>query len=298
MSPKQRKRPVIFGEVLFDRFPDGSKVLGGAPFNVAWNLHAFGQAPVLISRIGDDALGTQISEKMASLSMDTTFLQIDASHPTGTVNVSFQGGEPSYDIVAECAYDFIEPVDVSGLDDAAILYHGSLAMRGATTSRTLKEIVARLAVPRFIDVNLRTPWWHKPEVLDLLRGAAWVKLNEHELALLDPTDKPSSDAGSDLRRRYEWQGLILTRGSAGAELMGAGPKISVKPERASQVIDTVGAGDAFASVILLGLLQKWSLQSTLERAQSFASAVVGLRGATVTDLSFYAQFAEAWELNG
>ena len=35
--------PVVFGEVLFDCFPDGSAVLGGAPFNVAWHLHGMRQ---------------------------------------------------------------------------------------------------------------------------------------------------------------------------------------------------------------------------------------------------------------
>ncbi len=43
-------RPMIFGEVLFDCFPDGASILGGAPFNVAWHLHAFGQSPLFISR--------------------------------------------------------------------------------------------------------------------------------------------------------------------------------------------------------------------------------------------------------
>lgn len=45
----------IFGEVLFDHFPDGNQVLGGAPFNVAWHLQAFGQSPCMVSRVGNDA---------------------------------------------------------------------------------------------------------------------------------------------------------------------------------------------------------------------------------------------------
>ena len=45
-------RPVVFGEVLFDRFDDGSSVLGGAPFNVVWHLQGFGLDPLLISRVG------------------------------------------------------------------------------------------------------------------------------------------------------------------------------------------------------------------------------------------------------
>jgi fructokinase len=43
--------PVIFGEVLFDCFPD-RRVLGGAPFNVAWNLHGLGAEPAVRGRSG------------------------------------------------------------------------------------------------------------------------------------------------------------------------------------------------------------------------------------------------------
>jgi fructokinase len=49
---------VIFGEVLFDNFPD-KQVLGGAPFNVAWHLQGFGDNPLFISRVGDDSRGRE-----------------------------------------------------------------------------------------------------------------------------------------------------------------------------------------------------------------------------------------------
>jgi fructokinase len=60
------------------------------------------------------------------------------------------------------------------------------------------------------------------------------------------------------------------------------------------VVDTVGAGDAFASVLILGLLRRWPLETALERAQAFASAVVGQRGATQEDPAFYRQFTRNW----
>ncbi|MEM7234470.1 MAG: hypothetical protein AAF517_19985, partial [Planctomycetota bacterium] len=46
-------RPVVFGEVLFDRFPDGRSILGGACFNVAWNLRGLGLDPLFVSREND-----------------------------------------------------------------------------------------------------------------------------------------------------------------------------------------------------------------------------------------------------
>jgi len=96
-------RPLIFGEVLFDHFPDGSVVLGGAPFNVAWHLHAFGLKPLMVSRIGHDELGEKVEAAMRSWGMDCSGLQRDPDHPTGTVEVQFDDGEPIYEIVENVA---------------------------------------------------------------------------------------------------------------------------------------------------------------------------------------------------
>ena len=54
----------IFGEVLYDVFPDGTQVLGGAPFNVAWHAQAFGLSPQFISRVGSDEAGDRVIAAM------------------------------------------------------------------------------------------------------------------------------------------------------------------------------------------------------------------------------------------
>lgn len=294
MTDERSQRPVIFGEVLFDRFPDGSVALGGAPFNVAWHLQAFGQAPVFISRVGNDPLGRRIRDTMRDWGMDTAGLQLDSVHPTGTVEVSFQDGEPHYDIVDNRAYDFVEAQALPPLENAALIYHGSLALRGEVTRRAFQELTVRVSAPRFLDVNLRAPWWRQPAILDLIQGATWVKLNAEELALLAPNGDGSTQAGEALRQRHGLRALVLTRGAGGAQVLASGTSRSVTPEPPKAVVDTVGAGDAFASVILLGLLSDWSLETTLESAQAFASAIVGVRGATVQDADFYTRFAAAW----
>ena len=77
--------PVIFGEVLFDYFKDGSRVLGGAPFNVAWHLSAFGQRPVMISSVGDDKAGREVLQRMQVWNMDRRGMQVTTHYPTGLV---------------------------------------------------------------------------------------------------------------------------------------------------------------------------------------------------------------------
>lgn len=288
---------LIFGEVLFDRFPDGNVVLGGAPFNVAWHLQAFGAAPLFVSRIGNDSLGRRIRGAMSEWGMDSAGLQLDSQHPTGTVEVRFEQGEPAYDIVAERAYDHIA-ADLIPQLQPALLYHGTLALRGAVSARALAALKARFPAPVFVDVNLRPPWWDRHSAEQALDGARWVKLNEDELALLGADSGELDARAAGLREKHGIELLIVTRGGDGAVAFSSdGRSAETRPAPGHSVVDTVGAGDAFTSVTVLGLTLDWPLRQTLERAQAFASAVVGVRGATVQDRNFYRPFIEQWELS-
>jgi fructokinase len=93
------------------------------------------------------------------------------------------------------------------------------------------------------------------------------------------------------------KGLVLTLGDKGAlALTDQGDRQQVAPSRALDVVDTVGAGDAFTSVLILGIIRGWPLQTTMERAQSFASLIVGRQGATVHDPDFYRPVIDDWGL--
>lgn len=297
MSFDTQQPPLVFGEALFDCFPDGTEVLGGAPFNVAWHLAAFGMGPVFLSRVGKDTLGERIEIAMREQGMTTLGLQHDPAHPTGTVKVSLTAGEPSYDIVADRAYDHIDAAELPALPEQSLLYHGSLALRQPGSASALRALRGRLDPAVFLDVNLRDPWWQKEQLAELLEGATWVKLNADELALLAPLGDAVESQARQLREQYSLEAVFATLGARGAVALTSDGGISrVRPEGALQVVDAVGAGDGFASVLILGLLQRWPIQQTLDRAQAFASAIVGQRGATVQDKGFYRPFIEAWGL--
>ena len=287
----------IFGEALIDQFPDGLQVLGGAPFNVAWHLQAFGQSPCFISRVGRDAAGEGIRQAMTDWGMAIENVQTDPDYPSGTVKVTIDKGEPHYEILADQAYDFIDARQLNPHASYSVLYHGTLALRNATSEQTLNEIMARHAGKIFIDVNLRAPWWRKESVNQWLGKADWVKLNQDELMQLASPHNTVQDAMRSLLAQHDLEVLIVTWGSLGAMALNhAGEFFDVVPTNNVSVVDTVGAGDAYSAVLLLGMQQSWPLAVTMERAQAFASALVGRRGATVQDLSFYQAFIRDWRL--
>jgi len=287
--------PVIFGEVLFDCFPDGNSVLGGAPFNVAWHLQAFGLSPLLISAIGDDALGEKVKSAMLDWNMNSTGLQIDSLHSTGSVDVSFDNGEPQYTIVEHRAYDYIDAALLPLLAEDSLLYHGSLALRNLSSREALSKLKAQHSGSVFMDVNLRDPWWQKEFVLNLADESDWVKLNEDELDLLGSGTGDIKSQADQFIDRHKLKGLVITLGKKGAiALTENGSFAQAKPLQTLKVVDTVGAGDAFTSVLILGLSHGWSLQQTMSRAQDFASLIVGQQGATVHDPGFYQEKITDW----
>ena len=292
------ERPVLFGEVLYDCFPDGQAVLGGAPFNVAWHLQGFGLSPLFISRVGDDPLGHRVRDSMHNHGMDTSGLQLDSSHPTGKVTITMSGNSHSFEIIPDQAYDYIDQNALPPLPETTLFYHGSLAARNPVSAETLTYLCARFTDKRLIDVNLRSPWWQRQQVLELVDGAWLAKLNDEELLQLVPDAEDDATRMQQLIGNAGLQLLLITRGAAGAELLtAAGDSFQVVPDSVTNVVDTVGAGDALTSVLIMGMLQGWPYPQTLERAQAFASAIVGRRGATVEEPEFYQQFIDAWELS-
>jgi fructokinase len=291
-------RPVVFGEVLFDCFAEEA-ALGGAPFNVAWHLRGFGLDPLFISRIGEDKLGAQVVAAMERWGMDTSGLQRDPEHPTGRVQVQLQDGQPRYEILPDQAYDYIRPPAVEALHGEgrpAQLYHGTLAARNGVSEATLGALRGATMAPVFVDVNLRPPWWDLAKVTEIIQGAACIKLNEDELELIE-----RQDAGTDPRTRALYlqeragaEVVLVTQGEAGAFALAGGAYYRVEAEPVDALVDTVGAGDGFSAVAILGLLNGWPWERTLERAAAFSARICGYRGAIREDRGFYERARGRW----
>jgi len=301
VASRQGVRPLVFGEVLFDEFPDGTRLLGGAPFNVAWHLQGLGLRPQIISAVGDDAAGREVVERLEAWGLDTEGVQTDRRHPTGRVAVTPGRGENRFVIPPNQAWDFIRHRPASRLIREAppLLYHGTLALRGDASWRALKRLT-REVVPAFVDLNLRDPWTAPDRVHWCLETARWLKLNEHELARITSaptgTAEDCEQAARALARRHQLHQVIVTRGAGGAVSVGGpGDPVRVPSPLVADMVDSVGAGDAFSAVVCAGLLRDWPVRLTLARAAALAADACRVTGAITSDLETYERHLREWD---
>ena len=294
-------RPIMIGEVLFDVFDGNKYVLGGAPLNVAWHLKAWALSPLMVSRVGKDKLGQQIIEKLQSWNMDTAGLQLDKAKPTGTVQIIMnkESKTHEFEIVENQAYDFIDAAELPQGVSPSLIYHGSLAFRSEASKKEFKKIRKKYPnTPIFLDVNLRQEWWSQGSIEKMISKAKWLKINDDEVHTVVPGEAFLVEKAKELLKQNKNLEIIyVTEGSKGAfaiERIQPDKIYTVNPEAGIKVIDTVGAGDSFSSVLILGLHEKWGLQETLNHAQDFASTIVGVEGATVNDMNHYKPFLNKW----
>jgi fructokinase len=305
---------VVFGEALVDEFPTG-QVVGGAPFNVARHLAAFMAPPLMITRIGDDRNGLAVRAEFERFVMVDTGLQVDPIEETGRVVVERDAQGHHFTILPRQAYDFIDPhaavasLAALGGQDAGTIYFGTLAQREERSRQALAALLDATSARRFLDLNLRPGQADEAVVTRSLLAADIVKVNEEELQALfqwyfqiGPDEPPLATeevhaACRALIDRFALDALIVTLGHRGSVYFGADGSLVASRDNPAPpfVIDTVGAGDAFAAIFLLGRLRGWPLELTLSRANEFAGAICAVTGAVPSDINFYDKWAARWQ---
>jgi fructokinase len=278
---------VGLGEILWDLFPEG-KQLGGAPANFAYVANLLGDRGIAASRIGTDPLGAEAQMKLMSLGLETSFLELDPKRPTGTVKVAVApDGQPSYEITDEVAWDFLElgsAWESLALRAESICF-GSLAQRSRLSRdaiRTFLEAV-RPGTARVFDVNLRQAFYSAEIVSESLKLADVVKLNREELArvvkLLDLGEHDEELSARRLLHASSAQLVCVTRGERGSRLV-TNDRCDEHPGFHVPVVDTVGAGDAFAAALVHHFLRGSSSQEMSEAANRMGAWVASQAGAT------------------
>ncbi len=279
---------VAIGRVGVDLYPQQSgvgledvdtfaKFLGGSAGNVAVAVARYGHPVALISRTGNDPFGRFVRRALGDLGVETAYLRTDPSVPTPVTFCEIFPPDdfPLYFYRYPQAPDLrvnpeeIPPVPV---EQAGLLWT-TLTGLSAEPSRSAHARAWALRARRrhtVVDLDYRPMFWHAEEEAtraagEAIAGSTVAIGNKEECQVAVGEVEPERAARALLERGVEL--AIVKQGPRGVLAMTADERVEVAPTPV-EVVNGLGAGDAFGGAICHGLLSGWGL----ERMIAFASA--------------------------
>ena len=304
MNPLAEQSVVGLGEVLWDCFGD-SRRPGGAPANVAFHAQQLGHHGLICSRIGNDDLGRDLLEYMAARGLETRFVQRDDERPTGRVTVDTKDPErPSYVIHENVAWDSLEFNDDLErlMGNASAVCFGTLAQREPQSRETIQRALSAAAKALIVyDVNLRQSWYQRDWIERSMRAARIVKLNMDEIGelgnLLEAGLAEPPAFAAVLRDRFGVEITCITRADQGCLVIGPCETVDV-PGRDIDLVDAVGAGDAFTAALISAFLRGWPQRTAAMFANEVGALVTSRPGAMPVLRDDYADLVSRMETGG
>ncbi len=288
---------VVCGEALIDLVPLGvdggySARPGGSPANVAVGLGRLGVPVQLLSRLAADPLGRRLAAHVRAAHVDTSLSAVSAAPTTLAVVTLDDDGKAEYAFYVDGAADGgwrVEDLPAALPDGAPLHVSGSLALAVPSMGDAVQALLVRERGRRVLalDPNVR-PRLARDEQALRARLDAWlplvdlVKVSSDDLAWLAP-GVPVEEVAADWRSRGPAL-VVVTRGEDGVHARTAGGATDL-PGPDVDVVDTVGAGDAFMAGLLCALLADGDLApvalpaldpQALRAALAFAQRVAAL----------------------
>ena len=282
---QQSKRPVVvgIGELLWDLLPTG-KTAGGAPINFVYHASRLGAEGYAVSAIGDDEDGVDILKELDKNSIQ--YLIEKVPYPTGTVKVDLkEDGIPEYTITERVAWDHMSPtsdaVDLAERADA--ICFGALAQRSIQSRETIKAILsfAPDTAYRLFDINLRQHYYNKGLIEESLYLSNVLKMNSDEMNQLKELfglSGTEDEIAIWFMEKYNLRMVVLTAGASYSTVYTP-DEVSTLPIPEVEVVDTVGAGDAFSAALIMSLLNGGTLKEAHRHAVKIAAFVCSNKGA-------------------
>ncbi len=265
---------------------------GGAPFNVAVGLARLDQQAAFASKVSTDHFGLYLRERIEKESIDARFV-VPSDAQTTLAFVANEQGEPVFVFYGDNTADTLLTFDelpTTLFEETAILHFGGISLLRGVTPLAVLEIVERLKGHALLsfDPNIRpglvrdAPAYRA--LLDRFFSLAdIVKVSAADMAWLAPA-QPVEQVARDLLARGPAM-VVVTQGGKGVLALRDEDRFSI-PGFSVQVVDTVGAGDAFSAGMLAGLAdQHVTSRSALQNMPAKELAATLRYGAAVAALT-------------
>ena len=276
-------------DVTLAEAPGFVKAPGGAPANVAVGLAKLGIDAGFIGKVGEDAFGDFLSETLQQNSVDTTYLVAgEASRTTLAFVATRSDGMKDITFYRHPGADIqLSPdeIDTGYVQSAEVFHYGSVSLsHSPSREATLHAIQSAKAGGAMLsyDPNLRLPLWDnandaKHWIWEVMPYADVVKISEEEWEFV--TGNAELKGGIERILGFGVKLLVITLGERGCYYTN-GTADGYVEGYAVEVVDTLGAGDAFVAAMLMQLMKHENIRSldasTLDAIMRYANAAGAL----------------------
>lgn len=300
------RKIVVIGDLIADQFVYGAidrvsreapvfilrhehtETLPGGAANCAMNLASLGAQVSLISTRGDDETGRAVIEKLNGAGIDTSGVLIAEASKTTTkvrilagqlhstrqqvIRIDYQG---EHSIASSLREKLREAVlEKAGTGDAVITSDYNYGVADGEMAAFTRDVASARKIPLLADSRFR---------LSSFVGFTSATPNEDEVEQLLKRpisgDADLETAAEELRERFGYRALLVTRGPEGMLLLEDGvPPLNLKAVGAPEPVDVTGAGDTVIATYTLALASDSSFPDAARLANYAGGLVVMKRG--------------------
>ncbi|HSS67359.1 MAG TPA: 5-dehydro-2-deoxygluconokinase [Nocardioidaceae bacterium] len=299
--PAERFEVLTMGRVGVDVYPEQvgvpledvtsfHKYLGGTATNVAVAAARHGRRSAVITRTGDDPFGRYIHQALRGFGVDDRYVTPVAGLPTPVVFCEIFPPDdfPLYFYREPRAPDLeinVDELDIEAIVDADIFWvTGTGFSVEPSRTATMAALKARAAGEgssrrrlTVLDLDYRPMFWASRDEASVAIGAA-LELVDVAVGNLDEVEVAVGDRDPDKAARMLLDSgvgfAVVKQGPAG--VLGArGDDWATVPPVAVDVVNGLGAGDAFGGALCHGLLSGWDTKAVLQFANAAGAIVAG-----------------------
>ena len=292
----------------FEQIGSFAALVGGSPLNIAVGAARQGLRTSLLTAVGRDKVGDFIVSFLRREGVDTSFIPVK---PQARSSAVLLGIEPPdrYPLVFYRDNAADNQLDIDDVLATPIAVARALEISGTGLARepsrsatfTAAEIARRAGTTVYFDLDFRADQWHDPRAYgvtarSLLQHVDVAIGTEEELnamMLTDPADIEIShqqisapvirgDVEANIRAVMAMRGgpevLVVKRGSAGATVHLKDGETITAPGFPVEVVNVLGAGDAFAAGLIYGRSQGWDWYRSARHGNACGAIVVTRQG--------------------
>lgn len=248
--------------------PELRREFGGCAGNIAYNLKLLGGEPVIMATVGDDF--GPYCERLGALGLERTHIHRVAGSYTAQAFITTDLDDNQITAFHPGAMNFAHENKVSQAEGIRL---GIVAPDGRQGMIEHARQFAEAGIPFIFDPGQGLPMFNGEELLDFIRQADYLTVNDYEAQLLQERTGETLDA---LAKRV--RALVVTLGGQGSRIYANSEVIDIPAVRAEAVVDPTGCGDAYRAGLLFGLLKDYDWPTTGRLASLIGAIKVASRG--------------------